>query len=137
MVLSANACAQLRDRNAAVVLYRYLEPFVGQVAMTANIVISYGPFAGPCGMLAALLERWDEAERHFSTALAMNERIGARPWVVRTRRSHAEMLLDRNAPGDAERARDLIDAGRAEAEQLGMAREVLHFERLTQRLPRA
>ena len=137
MVLSANACAQLRDRNAAVVLYRYLEPFVGQIAMTANIVISYGPFAGPCGMLAALLERWDEAERHFSTALAMNERIGARPWVVRTRRSHAEMLLDRNAPGDAERARDLIDATRVEAEQLGMAREVLRFERLTQRLPRA
>jgi hypothetical protein len=47
------------------------------------------------------------------------------------------MLLDRNAPGDAERARDLIDAGRVEAEQLGMAREVLRFERLTQRLPRA
>ena len=47
------------------------------------------------------------------------------------------MLLDRDAPGDPARTRELIAAGRAEAEQLGMAREVLRFERLTQRLPRA
>ena len=40
------------------------------------------------------------------------------------------MLLDRNAPGDRDRARDLIAAGRAEAEQLGMARELVRFERL-------
>jgi len=85
-------------------------------------------------MLAACLGRWDDAERHFTDALAMNERLGARPYVVRTRRAWASMLLDRNAPGDAARARDLIAAGRAEAEQLGMARELVRFERLTQRL---
>jgi hypothetical protein len=44
------------------------------------------------------------------------------------------MLLDRDAPGDRERARDLIAAGRAEAEQLGMARELVRFERLEARL---
>jgi hypothetical protein len=43
------------------------------------------------------------------------------------------MLLDRDAPGDAARARDLIAAGRAEAEPLGMARELVRFERLTER----
>jgi len=67
----------------------------------------------------------------------MNERLGARPYVVRTRRAWASMLLDRNDPsrsGDAVRARDLIAAGRAEAEQFGMARELVRFERLTQRL---
>ena len=45
------------------------------------------------------------------------------------------MLLDRDAPGDRERARELIAAGRAEAEELGMARELVHFERLSARLP--
>ena len=64
----------------------------------------------------------------------MNERLGARPYVVRTRRAWASMLLDRHAPGDAARARDLIAAGRAEAETLGMARELVRFERLTARL---
>ena len=52
-----------------------------------------------------------------------------------TRRAWAAMLLDRNAPGDAARARDLIATGHAEAEQLGMARELVRFERLEQRLP--
>jgi hypothetical protein len=83
-------------------------------------------------MLAACLHRWDDAERHFADALAMNERLGARPDVVRTRRAWASMLLDRNAPGDAARARarDLIAAGLAEAETLGMAREIVRFARL-------
>jgi hypothetical protein len=44
------------------------------------------------------------------------------------------MLLDRNDPGDRARAADLIAAGRAEAEQLGMARELVRFERLSVRL---
>jgi len=44
------------------------------------------------------------------------------------------MLLDRDAPGDPARTRELIAAGRAEAEQLGMARELVRFERLQARL---
>jgi hypothetical protein len=44
------------------------------------------------------------------------------------------MLLDRSAPGDAERARDLIAAGRAGAETLGMAREIVRFQRLHARM---
>jgi hypothetical protein len=97
------------------------------------MISSYGSYAFSCGMLAACLGRWDDAERHFADALAMNERLGARPYVVRTRRAWASMLLDRNAPGDAARARDLIAAGRAEAETLGMARELVRFQRLHER----
>jgi hypothetical protein len=44
------------------------------------------------------------------------------------------MLLDRNAPGDAARTRDLIAAGRAEAETLGIARELVRFQRLHERM---
>jgi tetratricopeptide (TPR) repeat protein len=133
MALYAAMCEFLRDRDAAAGLYRYLEPFAGEVARGGNSV--YGSFAMYCGGLAAVLERWDEAERHFTAAVAMNERIGARPWIVRTHRAWAAMLLDRNAAGDAERARDLIATGRAEAETLGMARELVRFERLSARLP--
>ena len=67
----------------------------------------------------------------------MNERLGARPYVVRTRRAWAAMLLDRNDPsrsGDRERAAALIAAGLAEAEQLGMAREVVRLQRLRERV---
>ena len=58
------------------------------------VVACSGSYACWCGMLAACLGRWD----------------------------------------DADRARDLIAAGRAEAEQLGMARELVRFERLSARL---
>ena len=98
------------------------------------VLASGGSYARSCGMLAACLGRWDDAERHFTDALAMNERLGARPYAVRTRRAWAEMLLDRHTPGDAARARELIATGRAEAEQLGMARELVRFERLQARL---
>ena len=62
--------------------------------------------------------------------------VEARPWVVRTRRGWAAMLLDRNAPGAAARPRELIAAGRAEAETLDMARELVRFERLTECMAR-
>src|SRR5262249_26682849 len=120
MVVLAKACVDFRDRNAAAVLYRYLEPFAGHVAMASGVAASYGSFAVSCGALAAILERWEEAERHFTAALAMNERLGARPWIVYTRRAYAEMLLDRDTPGDRERAAALIAAWRPSSpEQVG------------------
>ena len=126
--------SDLQDRSAAAVLYERMRPIANQAEAFALVIASRGSYGQFCGKLAACLGRWDDAERHFADALAMNERLGARPYVVRTRRAWAAMLLDRNAPGDAARARDLIAAGRAEAESLGMARELVRFERLRQRL---
>jgi len=97
-------------------------------------VVCNGSFALFAGLLAACLRRWDDADQHFRDALAMNERLGARPWIVYTRRAWAAMFLDRDAPGDTHRARELIAAGRAEAEQLGMARELVRFGRLAARI---
>jgi class 3 adenylate cyclase len=125
--------SDLHDRSAAASLYERLRPLAGQVL--AAVVGCSGSFALWCGMLAACLGRWDDAERHFADALAMNERLGARPYAVRTRRAWAAMLLDRGATGDAPRARELIAAGLAEAGSLGMAREIVRFERLSARLP--
>jgi hypothetical protein len=88
-------------------------------------------------MLAACLDRWDDADRYFADALAMNERLGARPYAVRTRRAWAAMLLDRGAPGDSARVLDLIGAGLAEAGTLGMAREIVRLERLRARMESA
>ena len=60
----------------------------------------------------------------------MNERIGARPYLVRSRRAFANMLVDRNGPGDRLRATELVEAAYPEAEHLGMKREVERMERL-------
>jgi len=125
--------SDLQDRSAAAVLYERIRPIANQAEAFAVAVASQGAYGQFCGMLAACLGRWDDAEGHFTDALAMNERLGARPYVARTRRGWASMLLDRDAPGDRARAAELIAAG-PEAEQLGMARELVRFERLLTRL---
>jgi tetratricopeptide (TPR) repeat protein len=130
----SDAVCDVGDAAAASELYAALLPVAAQVDVFTLLTACGGSFARYCGMLAACLGRWDDAERHFADALAMDERLGARPFVVRTRRAWAAMLLDRHAPGDAARARDLIAAGRAEAEQLGMTRELVRFQRLTARM---
>ena len=35
-------------------------------------------------ILAAAMREWECAEGHFISALAMHERMGAKPWVART-----------------------------------------------------
>jgi tetratricopeptide (TPR) repeat protein len=89
--------------------------------------ISIGSLSRCLGILAAAMSRWDDAARHFEDAIAMNERIGARPWLALAREGYAGALLGRGGPGDEREAQE----ARAEAvesyRKLGMAR---HAERL-------
>jgi hypothetical protein len=132
MVNLSEAVSDLHDRSAAALLDEQLRPVAGQVLATVGGCS--GSFGLWCGMLAACLGRWDDAEGHFADAVAMNERLGARPYAARTRRAWAAMLLDRDAPGDDTRAAELIEHALADAHTLGMAREVTRLERLRERL---
>jgi hypothetical protein len=64
--------------------------------------------------------RWQEAESHFDQALAMNARMGAKPWLAHTQFQYARMLLGQCIAGDIERARKLLDESEIIARQLGM-----------------
>ena len=66
------------------------------------------------------MRAWELAEGHFISALAMHERMGARPWVARTQLAYAEMLLTRRQRGDKARARELLAEAIAIADSLGM-----------------
>jgi hypothetical protein len=66
------------------------------------------------------MRRWQEGEAHFDQALAMNARMGAKPWLARTQYHYAQMLLARCAPSDNERARILLDDAWTIARELGM-----------------
>ena len=63
------------------------------------------------GRLATLLERYDEAEQHFETALASNEQHGFHAWTAWTRLNYGDMLLRRNRPGDRDARRRAAAAG--------------------------
>ncbi len=71
---------------------------------------------------AAAGRRWDLAEEHFSTALRQAEEL---PFVIEgaeTRRWYAQMLLDRDGPGDRDRARSLVEEAIPVYGRIGMPR---------------
>jgi tetratricopeptide (TPR) repeat protein len=112
-------CAALGDRDRAEVLYRLLSPDAGY-AVVASAWASLGAASRFLGQLAATMGRWQEAESHFDQALAMNARMGAKPWLAHTQFQYATMLLARSAPGDVERAKILLEEASTIARQLGM-----------------
>ena len=75
----AEVCAFLQDTARAATLYQLLLPYAGHNVVVGGVVVCYGSASHYLGMLAATMERWDDAEQHFQEALAMNARIGARP----------------------------------------------------------
>jgi len=119
LCLLAETAARLGDGAQAARLYELLLPYADRVAFSYP-EISMGSISRFLGILASTRRDYDAAARHFEDALAMNERIGARPWLARTQEDYAHMLLSRAQPGDAERGQDLLDRARAAYTELGM-----------------
>src|SRR5678815_2656630 len=100
-------CASLGDSDRAEVLYRLLSQYAGY-AVVASEWASFGAGSRFLGQLAATMGRWQEAESHFDQALAMNARMGARPWLAHTQFQYAHMLFERSSADDIEHARALL-----------------------------
>ena len=120
MGLLAEACAGVSDFDNAATVYRLLLPYAERVIIVAHGVLSMGAAARSLGRLAATLGRVDDAERHFRTAIELDTRCGALPWLVRTQLGYADLLLSRDARGDAPRARSLLAEAHATAARLGL-----------------
>ena len=82
------------------------------------------------GIAAAAGGRWDEAQNHFETALGLADKIPFRSEQAEARYWYARMLLDRNASGDREKARDLLDTALALYREMGMPSHVEITEKL-------
>ncbi|HYI35917.1 MAG TPA: BTAD domain-containing putative transcriptional regulator [Thermoleophilaceae bacterium] len=116
----AETAHALEDTRSAAVLYELLRAYPGRVAISYP-EISTGSVSRPLGLLATTLTRWEDAARHFETALEMNARIGARSWLAHTQHEYARMLATRDAPGDAERADQLTAEALSAYRELGIA----------------
>ena len=91
---------------------------------------TYGSVARALGRLAAILERWDEAEQHFETALAENDRTGFHACTAWTRLNYGDMLLRRGRPEDRDRAVALLQEALSFAREAGMGKVQRDAERL-------
>jgi hypothetical protein len=108
MASLAEACVLVEDRTRAARLYESLLPH-GEDNAVSYTQQPFGPVAFRLGMLAALLERWEEADTHFATALARCELLGARPIRVRVLLEQARALAKRGEPADQLRLEGLLD----------------------------
>src|SRR5262249_5560014 len=89
VVLVSEACAFLGDEERAATLYEIVLPHAQLVAVAGIASACNGAIARALGLLAATLERWDDAVQHFEQALALNGRLGAPPFIVRTQVEYA------------------------------------------------
>ena len=119
MSVLSEVAALLGDREQARTLHTLLAPHRHLNAVAAG-EIALGSVARYLGILASATSRWDAAEKDFGDALAMNRRMGARPWVAHTQEDYARMLLARGETGDAEKAEQLLHDAIATYRELRM-----------------
>src|SRR5947208_13973359 len=85
------------------------------------------------GIAAGAGQNWTQAEEHFRSALRRTEEL---PHIIEqpeARRFYARMLLDRNAPGDREKARQLLEEALEMYRKIGMPKHIEMAEALLAR----
>jgi class 3 adenylate cyclase len=121
MCLLADICAYLEDRARASLLYERMRPYATYHAVgAASGAGQYGPFGMRLGMLARILGRFPDADRHFRSTIEWAEGAGARPWLAHTRVEYARMLLARTDAADRENALGQANAALDLGRQIGM-----------------
>ena len=76
------------------------------------------------GIAAAAGRRWDDAERHFRTALQQSADLPHLPEQAHTRRFFAAMLLERDGPGDRAAANQMAAEAAELYRRMGMPRHL-------------
>ena len=106
MIAYADAAIECRDPRFAGPLLDQLAPFSDQWLYTD--VVTSGPVSRSLGDLSVILGRYDEADRYFTHSAASSDRAGAKFFAARTDLSWGRMLAERQAQGDADKARHLL-----------------------------
>ena len=133
MALLTEAIAVTHEKDLAAAVYARLLPHA-RLNVSAGAAGLYGSVSRYLGMLAATLERWDEAAERYEQAIEYERRMGARPSVVRSQIAYAEMLLRASRVGDLVHARDLLETAIAGSRELGMVPWQEHATRLVKDL---
>lgn len=86
------------------------------------------------GIAAACGQHWETAQAHYETALKQAHDLPHRIAQPEVRRWYACMLVDRNQPGDMEKARTLLDEAVEMYDAIGMPKRVELAKQLRARI---
>jgi tetratricopeptide (TPR) repeat protein len=89
---AAESAIALGRRDAAAKLYDLLIPYGDMVIFNSGMC--EGALARSLGCLAHLLDRLDQAETHFRSALFINQKLKAPYWTALTQLDFADLLRD-------------------------------------------
>jgi DNA-binding SARP family transcriptional activator len=109
----ATVVTELHLAAEAEQLIELLAPSRNQVPHTT--LIPYSPVATILGGLASVLGRYEEGESYFMEAAELSRRGQMKFAEAHTNMLWGRMLRSRNEPGDAERARSLLEHARDSA----------------------
>ena len=122
MAIVAIVCNSLGDQDRSALVYDMLLPHAESMVVAGMPAEVLNSVHGPLALLAATLDRWDDAEAHHAADEAANLRMGNRMWVINDRWEWGRVIAGRGRDGDAERAGELLAACAAEAREVGMTR---------------
>ena len=129
-VVAVEALAVLGMKDEAAQLY----PAVQEILARGMIFsFSLGLVQRAAGIASACAGEWDTAEGHFETALRQAHEIPHKIEQPEVRRWYAWMLLERRAPGDIGKARQLLGEAIEMYRTIGMPKHVELAEALLAR----
>jgi len=132
--LFAETAALLGDEAHARTTGALLVPYAERVIVIGSALTVLSSVARTLALVHATCGEPAEARRAFERALVIEERVGARCLVTRTRAEYAELLTASDRAGDRDRARALAAAALADAESIGMAKVAARARALLERL---
>jgi len=114
----AEAAIHCGDRRYAGPLFDLLAPWAEQSVASGSVTAS-GLVSHSLGGLATVLGRYDEADAYFDRSAAMSARMKAKFFGAVTDLLRGNMLAERQADGDTEKARDLLTKAQGAAAAYG------------------
>ena len=122
---AVDALAVAGEREDAFGLYEPLRTILGNGFIAGESLTEMA-----CAIASASGQQWSTAQEHFETALRQARDIPYTLAQPEVRRWYAWMLLDRDAPGDHERARTLLGEALELYEAIGMPKHVEIAEKM-------
>jgi class 3 adenylate cyclase len=114
-----DVCSTLKDTERAPILYERLRSFGGRYLTLAPLAI-VGSAPRALGQLATTMQRYDDGVRHFEEAIEVDREMRALGWLPRTQCDYARMLVERDGPGDREKALMLLAESLETSRKLGL-----------------
>ncbi len=119
--------AILGERVAAAALYPLVAEGLGTGAVMSRHSRLWQIVAG---IAASCGKQWDAAHEHFETALRQAHELPHKIAQPEVRRWYAQMLIDRDAPGDRDKARTLLGEAVKMYRTIGMPKHLEMAERM-------